>query len=385
MIASPPRPPIDDQQDIDALIEEARRRARRRRRRYGACAMIAAAASVAVFLSIGDQAGTDQPRADAAPPPGAAGGLPPALKNGPITIMSDRSNRPGNWNPRPNYYSLSTIGPAGRMLPLVRCPDGVTWCGDILAVDWSADGTRLALSVTSYGAHNPYNGIRVITPSTGEDRELLGSQKCRCTSFDLDWSRDGSKLAFVSDPHARQEGHGTIYLINNDGTGRTELSTGTRGYDASPSWSPDGGQIAYSSFGPKLHHPIIPGQDPVTDDSSIYVIGVDGSHRTLLAKDAAAPAWSPDGTTIAYRTNCGIKLITPAGVDVTPPSGRRCDAIGVSGAPVWSPDGRKIAIGTLDRGTYVINADGTHLTRLTTKTLAVFQGQQPRPSWQPLQ
>jgi hypothetical protein len=58
-----------------------------------------------------------------------------------------------------------------------------------------------------------------------------------------------------------------------------------------------------------------------------------------------------------------IKILTPRGEDVTPSRAGGCQAIGVAGRlPVWSPDGKKIAIVGARRGTFVIDADGTHLS-----------------------
>jgi len=57
---------------------------------------------------------------------------------------------------------------------------------------------------------------------------------------------------------------------------------------------------------------------------------------------------------------------------------------GWDGNPVWSPDGARIAFdsnvpGKLDQDIYVINADGTGLTRLTDSP-----GADKNPEWQPM-
>ena len=79
--------------------------------------------------------------------------------------------------------------------------------------------------------------------------------------------------------------------MNTDGTGRVNL-TNHAAEDDTPSWSPDGEQIAFMSTR--------------TGSLEIHVMDSDGSDVARLTTDPAMdllPAWSPDGTTIAFLSN----------------------------------------------------------------------------------
>jgi WD40-like Beta Propeller Repeat len=264
---------------------------------------------------------------------------------------------------------ISAIGRDGRLHTVVRCPP--TWeCGVLQSMDWSPDGRRLAYSIDTFAANNPNAGLHVLDARTGEDSHIRGGDLGCLAPFDLDWSPDGTRLAYAcgTGPGWPEPG---IYAIAPDGSGRIRLASGLAGRPSSPSWSPDGTRIAFAS--------------EESGRSEVYVLDLATSRRTLLVADGAAPAWSPEGSTIAYRVDCGVKLATPEGRDATPISGPfRCHAIGVPGSPAWSPDGTRIAIGAGNRGIYVVGAEGTDLRRITKQSSSGPTGL-GRPSWRPVE
>ncbi len=79
-----------------------------------------------------------------------------------------------------------------------------------------------------------------------------------------------------------------IFTMNVDGSGETNI-TNHPANDTNPAWSPDGTQMAFTS-----------NRDGNTE---VYVMNEDGSAQTRLTNNSVAdfqPAWSPDGTKIAF-------------------------------------------------------------------------------------
>ena len=137
------------------------------------------------------------------------------------------------------WYGLSTVGRSGALRYLVRCPGQVRWCGWVESLDWSPNGRWLALSVTSISTPNPYNGIHVVDIVAGVDRQLTRCIPPECDWFDLDWSPDSARIAYVTDNQ--------IKIMGRDGSGSRVVQTGTRGARSSPSWSLDGERIAFAN------------------------------------------------------------------------------------------------------------------------------------------
>ena len=125
----------------------------------------------------------------------------------------------------------------------------------------------------------------------------------------------------------------------------------------SPAWSPDGSRLAYVSYENK--------------QAQIIVQNIGTGKRRLIASFPGlngAPAWSPDGTQLAmtlskdgnpeiYALDLGTNLFR-----------RVTRNVGIDTEPAWSPDGRTIVF-TSDRSgrpqIYQIPSVGGRATRLT--------------------
>lgn len=168
------------------------------------------------------------------------------------------------------------------------------------------------------------------------------------------YSPDGSRIAFNSgnDIHVMK-----ATGMNPDGTGSRALTT-TGGAETEPTWSPDGTRIAFVSNTFSLDGETT---DPLLSDPEIWVMNADGSGSRPLTENTfpeTDPAWSPDGTTIAFEssrrpepwldTDDNIYAMDANGSDqrnltASICSGGTCSYQGHDNDPAWSPNGKKIA------------------------------------------
>jgi dipeptidyl aminopeptidase/acylaminoacyl peptidase len=241
---------------------------------------------------------------------------------------------------------------------------------------WSPDGTRLAFS--SYDYRTGISAVEVMDAGGG-NRRIVASGIALGNPA---WSPDGSKLVFV-------HGDGLSVVDANGGTPtQIPLSLDAPHYINSPDWSPDGTQIAFDAY---FEYEYCDPYDPPEcyqqyTPSAIYVVAPDGSGLAALTSyeynDGSSPSWSPDGSEIAFQGTYEIQVMDADG------SNQR--NLGVRGyAPVWSPDGERIAFATRvdftpDHGgdIYTMASDGTNPVKIVEGSGGIDDPSFATSSWQ---
>jgi TolB protein len=119
-----------------------------------------------------------------------------------------------------------------------------------------------------------------------------------------------------------------LFIINLDGTGMLPLIS-VPGGDFEPSWSPDGGRIAFSTLRDRILHVYV--YDLATNTSKRI------SSQSSFDRQAA---WSPDGLSLAFQsTRLGVAQIWTASAEGDSPKEFSYLNSGSSSWPTWSPTG----------------------------------------------
>jgi Tol biopolymer transport system component len=182
----------------------------------------------------------------------------------------------------------------------------------------------------------------------------------------VSWSPDGSTIAFGAQPRSGGAFNFDIYTVKADGSGLTRL-TNAPSDDQHPTWSPDGTRIAFESARGDV------------GDSDIYLMNADGSNQSRLtfrntgpddSRSASNPAWSPDGTRIAFvadlRAGFGpVVDIHTVNADGTDDTNLTADFDSAAREPDWSPDGaRLVFFSDVPNAIWAMNAEGTGKAKL---------------------
>jgi len=237
---------------------------------------------------------------------------------------------------------------------------------------WSRDGRLLVFAGgTTLSGRADFTGptrLWSVRPDGSHARALTsGSVRDGAAA----WSPDTERIVF-----ARAAGNrSSLWIVDRAGRHVRRLTRGS--IDLEPSWAPGGRTIAFVRI------------DPSTFQSGIWLVRPDGTglQRILSGwRGVTAPVWSADGTHLLVEDGRALYSTRPTG------GGRRLlarlahDPNGAfeDPAPAWSSDGTLVAFCQFRRGAagasdiWVVRADGSGLRRLTHSP-----GLDTDPAWRP--
>ena len=193
----------------------------------------------------------------------------------------------------------------------------------LVACFWLATSPLYAKIVFSSHRNDARYEIFTMDTDGGEPMQITNN---RHDSFSPTWSPDGRQIAFNRGSH--------IYVIDADGENLRQLTRHKNNeQDLHPDWSPDGQLIAFDRFtgGAPDRHANINTVNPVTR----FVKKV-----TDFGFNAQSPKWSPDGQWILFQGQGDLYAIRPDGSD------KRIVSQHHPGEPKWlggwSPEGKRI-------------------------------------------
>lgn len=204
--------------------------------------------------------------------------------------------------------------------------------------------TRIAYVVKSTGRYE----LQIADADGGNSQAALASRE---PIISPTWSPDGGKLAYVS-----FEAKKPVVYVHDLATGRRHVAANFKGSNSAPAWSPDGKQLA-----------VVLTKD---GSSQLYLVNVDGSGVRRLASSSGIdtePRFAPDGAHIYFTSDRGG---SPQ-IYRLPVAGGSAERVTFEGSynvtPRPSPDGKSMAYISRNSGRFQLA-----LMDLTTKQTQIL-------------
>jgi TolB protein len=186
------------------------------------------------------------------------------------------STRAGNWQ-------IFTMDTSGRNVTQVT-----TGTMQAIHPSWSPDGSRLVYC--SLGGKSNQWELWTVNLQSNEKR-MIGY------GLFPSWSpsRDVDRIAFQRPRQrgSRWFGLWTLDLVNGEATRATEVAVSTNAAILSPSWSPDGGRLAFAT----VMEPNKELKSHSRGRTDVWIVNADGTERQRLTDGTGAnlmPCWSGD-------------------------------------------------------------------------------------------
>lgn len=215
------------------------------------------------------------------------------------------------------YQDIFTISPDGTNL----C--NLTFNGDeanrlYRELEWSADGSQLAFV-------NFDGSISVIEGDGSQIRQIVTS---KARKSGLDWSTDGANILYQ-----REEKEDGIWMVSPDGGQPQSVAEAENGYFFEAHWSPDNRSIASIEVSKKYPTGGIVLLD-IQSKVSRTLVDLAGHYQAKYL------AWSPDGKSLVIAVEReGLYQVELASGEM-----RQITHTTVNDRePIWSPDGTQIA------------------------------------------
>jgi TolB protein len=224
--------------------------------------------------------------------------------------------------------------------------------------------------------------IYTMAPDGSRLRRLTDNQGHETTPA---WSPDHTHIVFAAQRPLNRDFDvdRDLFVMKADGTEVRRLTNGP-GQDWAPAWSPEGDRIAFVR-----HFPLRRGVSSSDDKHALMLLRLDGSTARRLTRPHSwagdlAPAWSPEGSGIAYSRDRYPGPVSQLVVAAPGERGRTVvqDRRKLLSLPDWSPDGRWLLYTTFRSETQLerVSADGSRHRVVLSRDWAA---EPDSPAWSP--
>lgn len=281
-----------------------------------------------------------------------------------------------------------TVNPSARQLLYVSVPDleghSTIYLGDLRTgmklgvyeylgwgsmASWSPDGRRIAFS--GFQESVVRRDIFLLDLRSGTVEQITGESLLDHNA--PSWSPDGRYLVYQG---LDADNQWALYLhdLSVDDVNLLHAHAAITGY---PTWSPDGGMIAFTTA-----------QDLPSGVSDLYVLHVESGEVRKMTNALGlviAPDWSPDGERLMFALGQGGSSLNLYTISTNGDDLRRLRANSANHSYAsWSPDGEQIAVISdwrdgRYRRVYIMNANGRGM-RLFTEPEAGYRIVRWRPA-----